>query len=202
MKKQEILERFLLHSRAGRSKGERDYLLEKMPKQSVCAEIGVYKGDFSARIIRIVTPQQLHLIDPWKYERSATYRESFYGGKAGGSQANMDSIFEAVLKRFRRQITTEAVRVHRSNSIDASAAFPDDYFDWIYIDGNHQYEFVKRDLEAYYRKVKKGGYITGDDYGVVGWWQDGVKRAVEDFISKASVEVLQMEGHQFCLRKK
>ena len=185
-----------------RPEGARDFLLKQMPKQSVCAEIGVYKGDFAARIMRIVQPQKLHLIDPWKYEPSATYGESLYGGETGASQANMDSIFDGVLRRFHRQITTEVVRVYRSDSVDASAAFPDDYFDWIYIDGNHQYEFVKRDLEAYYPKVKQGGYLTGDDYGVFGWWQDGVKRAVDEFISKALIEVLQMKGHQFCLRKK
>ena len=42
------------------------------------------------------------------------------------------------------------------------------YFDWIYIDGNHTYEYVKQDLEGYRPKVKPGGYMAGDDYGTKG----------------------------------
>jgi methyltransferase family protein len=40
---------------------------------------------------------------------------------------------------------------------------PTHYFDWIYVDGDHQYEAVKKGLESYLPKVKPGGFITGDD---------------------------------------
>lgn len=36
--------------------------------------------------------------------------------------------------------------------------------DFVYIDGNHEYAFVKKDIELYYPKVKIGGIIGGDDY--------------------------------------
>jgi hypothetical protein len=190
------------HGGTRRRNDARDFLLKEMPKKSVVAEIGVYKGDFSGRIIEIVTPKELHLIDPWKYEPDAPYRNSWYGGTMGVCQANMDSIFDAVVRRFQVQITTGTIRVHRAASVDAGAAFSESYFDWIYIDGNHQYEFVRADLETYYPKVKKGGYLVGDDYGEAGWWQGGVKRAVDEFVSKALVDVLWIKNSQFCLRKK
>jgi hypothetical protein len=179
----------------------RDWLLQVVPKQSVCAEIGVYKGDFAARVWSVVQPRRLHLIDPWKYEASDVYRQSWYGGKMGVSQAHIDAIYETVLQRFNAQIATGTVRIHRASSSDAAASVPDAYFDWIYIDGNHQYEFVKRDLEHYFPKVKSGGYITGDDYGLVGWWQGGVTRAVDEFIAQGSCDVVGIRGAQFCLRK-
>jgi hypothetical protein len=182
--------------------GRRDFLLREMPRRSICAEIGVFMGNFSADILRLVNPGKLHLIDPWKYESSATYRESWYGGEKGASQDHLDSIYDSVLRRFNAEIAAATVCVHRASSSEASTAFPDGYFDWIYIDGNHLYEFVKDDLESYYPKVKKGGYIAGDDYGEGGWWQGGVKKAVDEFLSRnSSCEPLYINEGQFCLRK-
>jgi hypothetical protein len=42
----------------------RDPLLELMPSDAVCAEIGVHLGDFSERILTFTRPRVLHLIDP------------------------------------------------------------------------------------------------------------------------------------------
>jgi hypothetical protein len=176
-------------------------LLERMPKNSVCAEIGVYKGDFSAQILEVARPAVLHLIDPWKFEEEETYSKSWYGGTTGGSQQKMDSIYESVWNRFRREAESGIISVHRAASADAVKGFADDYFDWIYIDGNHLYEFVKQDLELFYPKVKAGGYITGDDYQRGGWWQGGVKKAVDEFTSNGLGEVVRIANGQFILKK-
>jgi len=52
-----------------------------MPQRSVCAEIGVDKGEFSQKIIDRVQPTKLHTIDPWKYEEGEIYQGSLYGVK-------------------------------------------------------------------------------------------------------------------------
>lgn len=52
-------------------------LLERMPKGSVCAEIGVYKVEFSEHILKVVRPAKLHLIDPWYYETDAAYERTW-----------------------------------------------------------------------------------------------------------------------------
>ena len=69
----------------------------------------------------------------------------------------------------------------RRDSESALSEFEDGSLDFVYIDGNHLYEFVKKDLELSLRKMKPGGYITGDDYSPGGWWKGGVKRAVDEF---------------------
>jgi Methyltransferase domain len=179
----------------------REEVLERMPTHSVGAEIGVWTGDFSALILRAVAPRVLHLIDPWKYEPDPEYAQGLYGGLAG-NQAKMDLIHDLVQRRFERHVASGAVRIHRSSSVEAAATFPDGYFDWVYIDGNHQYEFVKRDLESFYPKVKTGGLIAGDDYGNRGWWADGVTKAVNEFILGSHCDVVVIEHNQFVLRKK
>jgi len=179
----------------------RDFVLKRMPRHAVCAEIGVYKGDFSARILSIAKPRALHLIDPWKFEATDTYRDSLYGGDKGVDQARMDAIFESVHARFCDEMASERVCIHRASSAIASAIFPDQYFDWIYIDGNHLYEFVKGDLQMYWDKVKSGGYIAGDDYEEEGWWRGGVKRAVDEVIHSGGCTLVELKRGQFVLRK-
>jgi hypothetical protein len=41
-----------------------------------------------------------------------------------------------------------------------------------------KYEDVKKDILAWYPKIKKGGFITGHDYTTF----DGVKKAVDELI--------------------
>lgn len=183
-----------------RDRASRDCILSQIRKHSVCAEIGVHRGDFSELILES-EPTKLHLIDPWKFEPGPAYASSFYGGSIGKNQSKMDAIYESVLGRFRHAIRSGIVEVHRSTSAECSSQFPDNYFDWIYIDGNHRYEFVKLDLEMYLPKVTLHGLIAGDDYGSPGWWQDGVTKAVDEVIASRRVDKLLIEKHQFLLRK-
>jgi Methyltransferase domain len=184
-----------------RAQHGRDCILNRIPEGAVCAEIGVYKGDFSQLILRR-KPAKLHLIDPWKFESDANYAKSFYGGELGKDQIKMDTIHESVRSRFRSAIVAGTVEIHRNASHACCSQFPDNYFDWIYIDGNHQYEFVKQDLEMFLPKVKFNGLVAGDDYGVPGWWQDGVTKAVDETIVTGRVEKEFIGNHQFLLRKR
>lgn len=183
-----------------RDKAIRSCILSRIPKHSVCAEIGVYKGDFSELILER-EPKKLHLVDPWKFEVDPEYAGSWYGGSLGKNQTRMDTIHNSVLSRFRSQIRSGAVEVHRNSSANCCSQFPDNYFDWIYIDGNHRYEFVKLDLEMFLPKVKLHGLVAGDDYANPGWWQDGVTKAVDESILSGRFEKVLIENHQFLLRK-
>ena len=42
--------------------------------------------------------------------------------------------------------------------------FPGEYFDFVYIDSDHRYATVKEDFEPYFKKLKVGGLLCGDDY--------------------------------------
>lgn len=179
----------------------REFLLKMLPKNSVCAEIGVHKGGFSAQILQTLDPKELHLIDPWKYEESDLYKKSLYGGNAEGGQAEMDDRYQAVRLRFEPDIRSGRVKIHRGYSSNILDEFPDNYFDWVYIDGNHLYEFVQQDLELSFKKTKPGGFITGDDYKEGRWWQRGVKKAVDEFIQEKPVQLVVLRNGQFVLRK-
>jgi len=57
----------------------------------------------------------------------------------------------------------------------------DDGIDFIYIDGNHEYEYVKSDIENYWAKLAKNGILAGHDF--LGSY-NGLIRAVFEFATK------------------
>ena len=61
---------------------------------------------------------------------------------------------------------------------------PDESLDCIFIDGDHSYEAVKKDLHFWWNKLKKNGTLLGDDY-----YMGDVKRAVEEFSTKIQLPV-------------
>lgn len=178
----------------------RRFLLELLPAGSCGVEIGVHVGDFSRQLLDVARPRELHLIDPWRHETSATYATAWYGGRAKRGQHEMDERYAAVCARFAGEIRGGQVVVHRGDSGDILATFPDAHFDWVYIDGNHLYEFVRRDLELAFQKTKPGGLITGDDYHAVGWWEGGVKKAVDEALATREVHLVELRNGQFVIR--
>ncbi len=80
--------------------GGRKFLLDMLPKHSVGAEIGVHMGGFSQQIIDVISPQELHLIDPWVHQTSAEYKEAWYGGGAKLGHQEMYERHSNVCDRF------------------------------------------------------------------------------------------------------
>lgn len=179
---------------------KRDFLLGHLPRGSVGAEIGTHEGDFAARILHVVRPQRIHLIDPWLYMRGPEYETALYGGDEADGQKTLDERYLRVCRRFAAEVKAGRVVIHRSASTEAAQAIEDGSLDWVYVDGNHLYEYVRSDLAAYRPKLRHGGYLAGDDYGPGGWWQGGVKRAVDEFVEQGQAEVVLLQDGQFLLR--
>jgi len=145
----------------------RDKLLEYMPKNSICTEIGILKCDFSKEILKKIEPRELHLID------------------------NSESAMQCAREELINEID-KAVFLHCGNSFDELNKFQDNYFDFIYIDAGHSYEFVKKDLEAARRKAKNGGFIILHDYNLFNHIEDlyfDVVPAVNEFCVNYDYEV-------------
>lgn len=74
------------------------------------------------------------------------------------------------------------VRIIRLAAAEAVKCLPVDFIDFVWIDGNHRYEWVKSDLELYWPKIKPGGVLCGHDY-VNNPPNCEVKRAVDEFVA-------------------
>jgi hypothetical protein len=172
-------------------------VISQLPKRAVGAEVGTWKGDFSALLLKLNRPKTLYLIDPWAYREDPGYERAMYGGRIEG-QAGMDAIYQSVCERFQPQ--EGRVVVLRKSSTDAAKHLAPSTLDWVYIDGDHTYEAVRADLEAFRRVVRPGGLIAGDDYGMKGgWWAGGVAKAVDEFAETVRKKPL-IYGTQFLFR--
>ncbi|MEM9138529.1 MAG: class I SAM-dependent methyltransferase [Pseudomonadota bacterium] len=157
----------------------REHVLGMLPKSAVGAEIGVWKGDFSAQILKIAAPAVLHLIDPWAATDAPDHQSAWY---ATGSGVDMEAIHDQVLARFEAERRTGQIVIHRASSEAALSALPDASLDFVYVDGDHAYDAVRRDLLLAVAKTKPGGLICVDDHRTDKWWGDGVVRAVNEVL--------------------
>jgi len=183
----------------------RDFLLQCLPKNSVGLEIGVNNGDFSERILELTQPKKLHLIDPWKFFDDDSFISTPYGKNHISNQFEMDNKFENVRKKFSNEISENKVIIHRGFSEEIMPTFENNYFDWVYIDGNHLYDFVKNDLHFCNEKTKDNSLITGDDYYPDSISKDfskgGVKKAVDEFVDTGAAQFIQLKNNQFIIQK-
>jgi predicted O-methyltransferase YrrM len=114
----------------------------------------VFKGEFAETIL-MRWPGRLILVDAWRH--MADYLDSW----------NVDDrAAEQNLAETRQRLARfgDRAEIWRMESGEAAARVPDGSLDFVYIDANHSYEAVKRDLRLWYPKVRGDGLMSGHDY--------------------------------------
>lgn len=176
----------------------RNSLLELITPNSKCAEIGVFKGDFSSCILD-QSPSELNLIDPWNSIMDIPARWHAI------PQDDMDEIFKEVSSRFS---TEPKVNIIKKYSVDALDHFEDESLDWVYLDANHSYSFVSQDLDGWWTKLKPQGFLCGNAYidgdAQLRLLDFGVIPAVDSFLEDRFDEIEDFDNQQdqFCIQKK
>lgn len=156
------------------------YVLNQRQLWGPGVEVGVCQGIFSEWILQHWHGPLLYLVDPWT--DLPGYRDLPYD-----HEANYHETLTRMLPFVGRYL------ILRKTSLEAASQFEDGSLDFVYLDGDHRYEAVRADLEAWYPKVRRGGMLAGDDYGFLpeqsvdfGLGNEplifGVKRAVDEFV--------------------
>lgn len=154
----------------------------------LAVEIGTRYGESTLVLNSNASIKRLVTIDPYlqyeDYEHDGQWKNS------------TNETYEKTKSTLSRHSNIEMVRGMSSEVVDM---FEDGSIDFIFIDGNHSYEYVLEDLELYYPKVKNGGVITGDDYFMHEGDYEGkkmVQEAVNDFAEKHSLEIHKRGLHR------
>jgi len=137
----------------------------------VGCEIGVASGNNALSMLRNLPIKKLYLVDPYiHYDGYSLY--------------DMDDLRKRVnyrLKEYKNKIIWLKKKSEEiADDIDICS------LDFIYIDGNHDYNFVNKDIRMAWEKTKKGGIIGGHDFELR---NIGVVRAVLEFADEKKLPI-------------
>jgi hypothetical protein len=121
-------------------------------KNGIFVEIGTHKGDLADFILENSENSVLYCIDPYKCYNEYDDAINTYTG---------DELYLSTYNRLNKKYGNRVIII-RKFSEDSINDIPNE-IDFLYIDGNHSYKYVLNDLKLYYPKVKKNGFIIGDD---------------------------------------
>ncbi len=134
-------------------------------------EIGVFQGENALSLLKTSNIKMLYLIDPFIESEAYTQNE-------------ISKAFNKAKKKLRKYKNKITWIVKKSE--EATNEIPNN-LDFVYIDGSHLYEDVKKDIELYYPKLKEGGLLAGDDFPKSKYddgKENGVNEAVLKFVKK------------------
>jgi predicted O-methyltransferase YrrM len=143
-------------------------VVEKFPNGSHFVEVGTWKGMSAAymavEIINSGKDIRFDCIDTWDFVPSQSEIPPH--------------LFNGLYEVFMKNI--EPVR-HQVNPVqaiswDGAALYKDNSLDFVFIDAAHDYESVRKDIHAWFPKVKKLGVMAGHDYEC-----PDVRKAVNEF---------------------
>lgn len=128
------------------------------------AEIGVRQGAFALALCCGIPDLRLLCVDPWTCYPTRPKQ---------ASQDRQDRNYAIACDRLApyratiiRQFSAVVVRTVTRGSLD-----------FVYIDGNHAYQWIRQDLDDWSARVRTGGIVSGDDYDA-----PGVHQAVHEFV--------------------
>jgi methyltransferase family protein len=189
----DVLRRWKYRLGTALGRKRREDILRTLPLRSVGAEVGVFKGEFTVHILRIVRPVRLHLIDGWwtlygeRYPDWGSYTDF---GRLGTREAH--ALVQKVVALHGGDARCE---IHVEDDVACLQRLPDAHLDWAYLDSSHEYEHTMRELVVLVRKVRREGVILGDD------WHDeethghhGVAKAVREFCAREGWTLTYRDG--------
>lgn len=147
------------------------------------AEIGVFEGDTSRALLDALPGiERLVCVDLWR-------EDDLFKAHTPNKKGH---IYNADWALVRKKFTENVLNVYagrvlaiQMSSMHAADLFVPGTFDFVFIDANHGYEFVKEDVQNWWPKLKVGGLMCGDDY------QDkpthGVIKAVDELLPQRNV---------------
>jgi len=144
----------------------------------IICEIGVWKGKSSYIFASAIKNKNgiLYSIDPFTGEGDSMSRDTYQEGIRNMNTTLLGN-FETTLNKYKLR---EYIRILPMLSEEAHKKFTEPRIDLLFIDGNHEYEFVKKDYKLWSPLIPSGGIIILHD--VLATHVDGPKQIMQEYI--------------------
>lgn len=149
--------------------------LAMIQDEVTAVEVGSWKGQSAAFFCEQLKYHnakhvKFYAVDTWK--GSPTEKEHQTEVEAAGGD-----LFPVWQKNMEECGVIDWVTPLQMTSVEASKRFADKSVDFVFLDGDHRYPFVKEDISVWLPKIRPGGCIAGHDYD----WRE-VKKAVDELL--------------------
>ena len=148
-----------------------EWLAQNIQKNGfrVGAEIGVDQAVTTRYLLALCSQLHLYAVDNWARPTLMLVGTTKYFHQ---DPHYAEKIFDARTQAFKDRLT-----ILRGLSWEMAARVPDNSLDFVFIDADHSYECVKRDILAWTPKLKQGRLMCGHDYDF-----DGVNKAITELV--------------------
>jgi len=152
-------------------------------------ELGVAEGKTSRFILDHIDDLEITCIDPYiQYKGYRGSHHGSYGKLLKKYECAKKILFSDDRVTFLKMTSEEAVKTVRAKSKDL-----------VFIDANHYYEWVKKDIDLWWPIVREGGILAGHDYIKTNKW--GVIEAVDQFVKKYKLKLNLDSDRVWWIRK-
>jgi predicted O-methyltransferase YrrM len=155
---------------------ELEWLANMACRSDKIIEVGSWRGRSTTAIANFMRGQ-LWCVDAW---------QGLYGLNDTASKPYAEEAYSEFMNNMKRFIDADMLHVIKGDSISAADKLLEEHgpvFDFIFIDGDHTYDTVSREIIAYRRLMKPGGILSGHDN-----WMEGVARALTEQFPKGAVK--------------
>ena len=157
------------------------------------AEVGIGYGTHAKFVLKTTKLDKLYLVDPMCYYPNDNFVTDIMRCIPKIPNNHFNEMYELIsqeLSPWKHTITW-----FRTKSLDVTnQEIFDGELDCVFLDGDHSYDAVKKDLPFWWKKIRVGGKIVGDDY-----WIEWTARAVDEFAKENNLttEFLRKEGTDY-----
>ena len=155
--------------------------LDKIGTGKKICEVGVEAGTHALDMYKLLKPTMMYMVD-WYAPYQVQNGPRLKGVDTSNKKWEVESRFKDISN----------AKLIVGDSLDMAPNFKDK-LDYVYIDANHNYEAVLKDLDVWYPTVKAGGILAGHDWdaGIF-----GVRKAVEEWAG--ANDKLHVLNHKGC----
>jgi hypothetical protein len=147
----------------------------KKNNYKIVAEVGIGYGTHAKHILNNTDVDKLILIDPTKFYPNDGFAQDIMDKTAEVPGNNFEELF-CLINKYLSPWKGRFTWFRKESLTITNDEVPDESLDCVFVDGDHSYEAVSKDLPFWWKKVRSGGQLLGDDY-----WMTGVAKAVNEF---------------------